>query len=617
MKLLRKYIFIITCICCGLTACEDLKFGDQFLQKPPSDDVTIDTIFSRAEYARRVLWYSYEKLPWGLPCTNTEYSVTMRDGTMEGLTDLCHSIAFDGCKHLYYPGLYNASSEDEGTDPLHATKFRFSNYGYWNGIRHAWLFHENVDRVPDMDATEKARLKAEAKVLVAIFYANMLRHYGGLPIIDHSLRVDEPAFPERATLQKTVDFIVGLLNDAIGCEELPWALSGEENGNWSGRLTKAAAMGLKTRVLLFVASPLFNSAEPYCPGEASSSYLTWFGDEKKERWNDAIKACQAFFDMMEQKGFYQLVQKGNVSKGTYRQAYQDAYYSRGTSESLIPVYRKYFKLSRSSGAANLFFGVHQSIRWGGYNPTKEFFDMFQMADGTDFDWNNPEHAANPFINRDPRIYENIIMDGDNFQTKKAEVYQKDPKDLTNYPDGKDWGKNQIDLGSISTTGIACRKFGLDRLTEYDNRIFQWSHLRLAEVYLTYAEALNEYHGGPTVEAYSYINEVRRRVGLNDLKGLDQQGFRQAVLRERACELAWEEVRFFDLVRWKRADVFSERLHGLKIFKNKNTNAYKFETYDLQERAWQKPGGFSSKFYLSAFPSKEITKGYGLIQNPGW
>lgn len=140
-----------------------------------------------------------------------------------------------------------------------------------------------------------------------------------------------------------------------------------------------------------------------------------------------------------------------------------------------------------------------------------------------------------------------------------------------------------------------------------------------EVYLAYAEALNEC--GRTSEAYQYINAVRARVGLPGLvlKGkLDEKTeFREAVLRERACEFVWEENRFFDLIRWKRESDFTKHLHGINVYRHKTTKEYKFDFPQLPERAWQKPGGFSAKWYLSAFPDKEVNKGYGLVQNPGW
>lgn len=247
--------------------------------------------------------------------------------------------------------------------------------------------------------------------------------------------------------------------------------------------------------------------------------------------------------------------------------------------------------------------------------------MFPMADGSDFDWNNPEHTANPFVNRDPRLNETFILDGDIYQGRTVELTQEYPSDKTNYPKGKDWGQGAMHSLSLKT-GLACRKWGLDRGNELSGHVIQWPHLRIAELYLSYAEALNEYNGGPNSQAYQCVNEVRARVGLGGLKtGMTQEQFREAVLRERACEFGYEEVRFFDLIRWKMEDKFNTPLHGLNVYKNKGDGTYICEPFSLAEtdsnRAWWNVGGFSSIWYFSAFPQDEVNKGYGLIQNPGW
>src|SRR5690606_20232593 len=102
----------------------------------------------------------------------------------------------------------------------------------------------------------------------------------------------------------------------------------------------------------------------------------------------------------------------------------------------------------------------------------------------------------------------------------------------------------------------------------------WPILRLAEIYLTYAEAANEANGGPTAEAYRCVNIVRNRVGLGDLPpGLSQTEFREAILNERSCEFGYEEVRWFDLIRWKRESDFRKTLLGLNIYNNGGTLSY--------------------------------------------
>lgn len=622
MKRIKKHFHVII-LMLGLVSavsCEDLAFGDKFLQKPPSSDVTIDTVFSTAEYARRVLWYSYQYLPYGHETSG--YWTTMWLGNIEGLTDLSQDyLGYSGCNKVYYAGNYNAGTENAPRVTFMATKIRFneSESHMWSAIRNAWLTVENIDRVPDMEQSEKERLKAEAKMIVAIYYAHMLRHYGALPIIDRVLPLDAE-FPGRATLQETVDFIVRLLDEAIDCPDFPWRIADADLANWYGRMTKAGAMGLKARVLLFAASPLFNSDQPYFAGEASTQLMTWFGNYDKERWKLAIDACEDFFEALNSNGYYKLVQKEDAPgvyagyKNEYRYAFRAAYFDRGTTETLISVHRNIYK-------ANSNAYPDQARRWGAMCPTKEYFDMFPMADGEPFDWNNPEHAAHPFANRDPRLSETFILDGDIYQGRTVAATKENPNDKENYPAGKDWGIGKMTAKSL-LTGIAVRKWGLDRGSEYNNHPIQWPHLRLAELYLTYAEALNEYYGGPNDLAYQQVDAVRARVGLKGLKrGLNQEQFREEVLRERACEFGYEEVRFFDLIRWKRADIFSKPLHGLNVYKNVNDGTYVCEEFPLkggdQSRAWWNDGGFSPIWYLSAFPMDEVNKGYGLVQNPGW
>lgn len=607
-------IYLLLFISFFIISCEDFALGEKFLQKPPSTDVTIDTIFSTAEYARRVLWTGYDYLPYGYG--TTALVTAMKKGSIEGLTDLAQTYVNDSGEILiYYPGKYNADAENKEGNMDDTTKWRFYEFGTWEGIRHAWLFYENVDRVPDMSPEEKSRLKAEAKVLVAIFYANMFRHYGGLPLIDHALTVDEPQFPVRSTVKETVDFIVKLLDEAVACPDLPWALSEDEQSLWFGRVTKASAMGLKVRLLLFAASPLFNNTEAYYLGEASEQLLTWYGDYQEMRWEDAAKAGLDFFKAVDSYGYYRLVQASDTKENSVRNAFRDAYYKRGTPESLIATFRNF----RTTNDNSLLI---QSIRWGGFTPTKELFDSFQMADGTEFNWDSPEMGKNPFENRDPRLYETIYIDGDDYRGRPIELSWPDPNDLENYPKGKDNCEGYMSQNSMNT-GLTAFKFGLDRDGggEFKGRVMHWPLLRMSEIYLSYAEALNEL-GRATIQdergmdAFDYVNVVRARVGMGELpKTLSKEQLREAILRERICEFWGEEVRFFDLVRWKRDDIFSKRLHGLKFFKNKNTKEYKFDVFELPERAWQKE--FSPKNYLSAFPSDEVNKGYGLIQNPGW
>lgn len=609
MKLTKIYIqgLLLSLLLAMTMSCEDFALGEKLLQKPPSSDITVDTVFSSAEYTRSFLYLTYGTLPYGIPTGYTSRT-GMHINILEGLTDLNEScVGYGGVEALYYSGLYNAGSEDAAAGKDYgATKYRLTVRPGWVGVRYSWIIIENIDRVPDMTEAEKNRLKAEAKIIIAVHYVEMLRHFGALPIVDHAFDPNEANLPARATLQENIDFIVRLLDEAAACKDLPWMISAAESDNWSGRLTRAAALGLKARLLLFAASPLFNSDAPYYPGEASDKLMTWLGGYKEERWRDAANACEEFFNAMRSESGCGLVQNSD----SYRLAFRDAYYTRGTTEMLISC--RLYSLTTSSSY------LLQSIRWGAWCPTKEYFDMFPMVDGTDFDWDNPEHSKNPFVNRDPRLCETILLDGDVFGSGVADICKEKADDKTNYPKGANYGQTSVLDSHSMDTGLPVRKFALDRQGEFKGRLMQWPILRVAEIYLSYAEALNEINHGPNATAYEYVNAVRRRVGVGDLQtGMNQQQFREAVLRERACEFGFEEVRFFDLIRWKREADFTKHLHGINIYRHKDTKEYLFEFPQLTERAWQKSGGFSSKWYLSAFPPSEVNKGYGLVQNPGW
>ena len=172
---------------------------------------------------------------------------------------------------------------------------------------------------------------------------------------------------------------------------------------------------------------------------------------------------------------------------------------------------------------------------------------------------------------------------------------------------------------------------------------EWPYLRLAEMYLIYAEAClqakSDFAG-----ALDNVNKVRARVGLGKLEECnpnlnlttDKNALLEEILRERACELGLEDVRFFDMIRYKRDDLFKKPLHGLRIYRNdgggdkpwsgtdgnknefpEKPSQFRYEIFTLNKPARIWWTNFSSKWYLAAFPPSEVNKEYGLTQNPGW
>ena len=164
------------------------------------------------------------------------------------------------------------------------------------------------------------------------------------------------------------------------------------------------------------------------------------------------------------------------------------------------------------------------------------------------------------------------------------------------------------------------KFILTEPSDRADRAVQWHYLRLPEVLLSYAEAINEFDGSPNNTAYECVNRVRRRVGLSELpKNLRKEQFRAAVLKEGALEFGQEEVRWYDLVRWGMTDVFKEKLYYLNAYvkemEGSTPTAFRFEKAELTDRFWR--SSWDTKWYLLPLPQSEINKNYGWTQNPGW
>lgn len=646
MKNCKKTILSAVFSLLALSACTDkILFGDSFLEKQPGVDITQDTIFSRREYARRFLWNTYSKMYYGLPVDWSGVGGKMNMGMFEMLSDCWHShLTWDGVNSMYYTGTYNANQEDNSNH----TKFGFTKENCWEAIRASWLFIENVDRVPDMDETEKARLKSEAKVIIASRYFDMFRHFGGLPLVDGtydfvsvgSSLEGTPYYTERATVENTVKFMVNLLEEAAG--SLPWQLqdANEDNivSNWNGRFTKAAAMGLKCKILVFAASPLFNDNVPYCnasPQEAVEKHQVWYGGYKKEVWDACLQACRDFFKENENAGNpYQLCEAVEDSEDAYRTAFRNSYFTRdgGTEvgenpEMLISTRVRY----TWNDEWNSSYYFPQSYKYGAFSPTQEYVEMFPWADGEPFEWNNESQRERMFVGRDPRLYETVLVEGAKYLGRQVEMWVG----------GREIKQNSVTEAGTYATGYALYKHILD-LSTAKNKPTLWPYLRMAEIYLTYAEALLQSEGDFT-GAIGYVDKIRARVGLGGLeecnprKNLitDKKALLEEILRERACELGLEDVRFFDMIRYKRTDLFVKKLHGLIIRRADGKEEswsdkqnigprpakFTYEKFELKNktRVWWNytEEAFPTKWFLSAFPVKEVNKGYGLTQNPGW
>lgn len=572
-----------------MASCSEISFGNKFLgEQPESSGATTEQMFSSKVEADKVLTRAYMGLPYGLPTTGSNNKLGVN--ILESITDLCNSFRDninDGPMKLYYNGALSANSVNRNAAYL------YGGESDWTTIRYAWLYIENVDRVPDITETEKNGRIAEAKMLIALSYYNMMRYIGGVPWLDHSIDINEEMKFPRITFDETVTNIITLLDEAI--PNLKW----KQDELDDGRMSKAGAMALKFKVLHWAASPMFNSNTKW---HSEADEFTCYGDFSADRWNAAAKAGKEFFDAVKSRGQYALTQPTEETHRARRLAYRSAYYDRGGTEVLISIRHGY-----GEGTHGQY--INQRYYTG---PTLNYVNMFPWEDGSDFpknfDWKNP--SKQPFFvwdetegmipTRDPRLYENVACPGDIYcNGTTAPVY-------TNHAAYK------------NGSGFLIMKYVLQEDNDRNNRPVQWSYIRLAEVMLDYAEVLNEVNGGPTNEAYQLVNDIRARVGLSEIPAkLSQKEFLETILNEKALEFGFEEVRWFDLVRRNRVNDFTKTLYGLKSRGDdlNNPTEFTFEVFELDNRFWA--DDWNTKWFLCPIPQNEINKKYGMTQNPGW
>lgn len=632
------------------SSCSDLKFGNDFLEKAPGADMTLEQIFSSKLYAERELIGAYASLRTCLTVHSNNGSYEFQNGgnkigwdNLDTMTDLMQShCTWGGVIKTYYAGTYNAEAENEGSG-----KFGFlpDQEGAWTGIRRAWIFINNVDRVPDMTDEEKKVRKGEARMIIALQMHEMLRHFGGVPILDDYATPENEMTADysRKTVRQCVDFIVNMCEQAA--KELPWTVADADNG----RMTAAGALALKARVLQLAARPLFNASTPYLQAQEPTAankasvkedpgLMTWLGSYKQENWQAVADACEDFFKKNTENGdAYRMVMPQTNDAEGYRQAFSTCYADRESPEIIIHTGRAIPTYSNTYH--RFYFGLTDQGQagrgYGGGCVTLNFVDMFTAADGTPSDYRKwlSDHGHdgtvynNPFTGKDPRLYETVLIAGDRYRTRCAETWI----------DGLEHGSS---ANPKCATGFIIRKFLWDYNDEFLNKATNSAYIRLPELYLMYAEALNEL--GRSQEALSWLNKTRTRVGLPEMtlpnaaklhsgqalpdypecSLMGDKYLREEILDERAREFCFEEVRWFDIAFWKREDLMRKILYGIQITRKSGS----FEEGNLvltysdpskmdQGRIWQDK--FSPKWFLNAFPSDEINKGYGLVQNPGW
>ena len=675
-KILNNILVLGICAAFFSTSCvEKLAVGDAFLEKAPGVDINIDTVFSNAEYTRNFLWSAYGQIY----CTYTNGNM-MNGAPIDALSDSYHCYCgWGGPYKSYYPGNITESAQDTDDSNFmgrfsYATRFNVLNedaggrISIYETVRKCWQIIENIDRVPDMDEMEKSRLRGEAYTIMASRYFDAFRNFGGLCLAKKAYAVGENFEDGRATAMETVEFIDELIQKAIDEPGFIWNIDNADQGQWSGRLTRASARALRAKLWMHAASPLFNDDNAYMEydllkiTEFTNIEHVWFGKKDPTLWNRCLAACEDFFNDNAANGnYYQLIQPATQDEAGYRMAFRRAYRYRNDANNHEKLFDAHPSQYMSSTAVNGTIDQNgwgwgwpgfalDGLRQGGAVPTNELMECFGMADGRVFPFDDIYGAGkNPdgidiFADRDPRLYETIVVPRKEFPSSIVGDYLNSSYIDTWVNGGM--AKNSTYASNADDIASGYKKFKW--LLDYDggtmdDEFIGVPYVRLAEMYLIYAEALAE--TGNLQGALDQIHVVRSRVGLGRLENMnpelnlatDKDALINEILRERNCEIGAEcGDRFYDMIRRKRQDLFTKQLHEIRIYRlDENGNRMegddlswdsstpwpKFEyekpAIEVGKRRWWEPGYWTNKWYLDPLSREEIQKGYGLTQNPGW
>lgn len=586
------------------TACTDkIAFGNAFQQKPSGSTVTKDTVFNSPTYTEQFLTSIYALQYYGLPYNNKcGNSASPWTGKFDQLTD-CWLMHWDSNTiwNEYYSGTLDATKT-----PL----LSYTNDNVWQAVRAGWLLIENVDNVPGLSEEKKASFKAQAKCLIAARYFDLFAVYGGLPIVDHAFEGTESSYNlPRATVEETVNFMVGLLDDAINSNALLWAYDGNttetDAANNTGRWTQAGAEALKAKILTFAASPLYNADQGYYGGtsEAEQNHLVWYGNFDQQRWKRALEACEKFFADVKSKGHYQLVTTDYLglknSNDTYRLAYRRGYIDHSSPEILHSVrVHGYDSYGSKSYVWHAWLDTPARLNC---LPTEEYVELFPWSSGQPFNWDKDmasgkiqgsngklfyQYKSKMGVmiktpQRDPRLYEECIVTGQNYSldgtTGKAngDIYELWVGGYDAASNVATWDENSKELKMTEAlskryaSGYDCNKYYIG--TDYQRTFWtQWSYLSLNEMYLMYAECLAQCDR--LTEALAQVNVVRKRVGLGNTETYtpslktDKAGLIDEILNERARELGLSNNHYYDMIRYKKGEWMTKPLHGLLTFR---------------------------------------------------
>jgi len=641
---MKKYIKIwILLLFFAGTSCDD------YLDIVPDNIATIENAFAMRSTAERFLFTCFSYMPaHGHSDTNPGISSGDEIWYMFPAQDIINTDTWEiarGNQNKIDP-YYNCWSGEK------------SGKNLWMGIRDCNIFLDNIDKVPNMDLAEKDRWRAEVKFLKAYYHFYLMRMYGPIPIIRTNIPIEsetEDVKVFREPVDEAVDYIVELLDEALPA--LPYMIV--DRFNEEGRITQPIAASLKAKVLVTAASALFNGNTEYKDYIDSRNVQLFNQTYDVKKWERAAKACEEAIAYCKEAGLDLYHFKDHMSNYVMvpqtqtrldiRCAVTDKWNSEiiwGNSQSwaqvdfqrkCMPMLTNQIKhlgispkglVAPPIKMAELFYTkngvpIKEDTEWDYLGR----FDLRKAVAAEKYDIRSGYTTVELHFDREQRFYANLGFDGGcwfgNAVVANANVNSEDMF----YVQAK-WGQYaaQWMAGNYSETGYVVKKLvdfrgSVDATGRFTSNDYAWPEMRLADLYLLYAEALNEAYG-PSDECYKYIDLVRKRAGLdgvvkswndhsvNKEKPATQKGLSEIIKQERMIELAFEGQRFWDLRRWKEAHIYlNNPIRGW--------SRYQSETAAYYQQVLLFNQSFQMKDYFWPIKETELYKNRNILQSPGW
>lgn len=446
------------------------------------------------------------------------------------------------------------------------------NQSYYAVISKCNVFLENI-KGASIDATLKNRMLGEIKVLRAYSYFRLISLYGGVPLITKPFTLNDDFSIPRNTYDECMDFIIVELDEATTLLPLDYGAKDK------GRITKGAALAIKSRALLYAASPLNNPTNDI------------------NKWQKAADASKAVIDL---------------NKYALYNDYKTLFLDKALYNSEIIWSRPYNNIIDSEGIASygvlsleLFLYPNGYYGYSQVDPLQNLISEYETVTGK-LPKDDPLYdPQNPYLNRDPRFYATILYNEASFKGRPVETF---------FPKGKDTPEGALTPQNGGITGYYVRKYVDESITNPSAANCgntPWTFFRYAEIFLNYAEA--KYFLGDEVTCRDFINKIRSRTGVNmPLVTESGPALLKRLQHEREIELAFEEHRYFDVRRWKIApEVLNVDAQKMVITKDITTGKLSYTIQTFQTR------DFSDKNYLVPIPQSELDKDASLTQNPGY